>query len=210
MIGLICCAGELSDRILFEEYYEKSDFKIAVDGGTKYFTDYDKDFDFAIGDFDSIKIEDKKFLEVNNKIYEKYKRKKDFTDFEAAINILIEKNCKTIYAFGATGTRLDHTMSNLIYSKKCFDIGIELVFVGNNNIIKFLGESTECVMRYDYISIVVLSNNGMRIRLKGFEYDSENLDVDFCSTLTISNKVKDKKGYIELIEGYGLLIDSRD
>lgn len=65
-------------------------------------------------------------------------------------------------------------------------------------------------MRYDYISIVVLSNNGIRIRLKGFEYDSENLDVDFCSTLTISNKVKDKKGYIELIEGYGLLIDSRD
>ena len=37
MIGLICCAGELSDKNLFEEYYEKSDFKIAVDGGTKYF-----------------------------------------------------------------------------------------------------------------------------------------------------------------------------
>ncbi|WP_392435978.1 hypothetical protein ACF3OI_03875 [Finegoldia magna] len=68
MIGLICCAGELSDKNLFEEYYEKSDFKIAVDGGTKYFTDYHKDFDFAIGDFDSINNEDKIFLEENNKI----------------------------------------------------------------------------------------------------------------------------------------------
>lgn len=117
MIGLICCAGELSDKNLFEEYYEKSDFKIAVDGGTKYFTEYNKDFDFAIGDFDSINIEDKTFLEENNKIFEKYNCRKDFTDFEAAINILIEKNCNTIYAFGATGTRLDRTMSNLIYSK---------------------------------------------------------------------------------------------
>ena len=203
MIGLICCAGELSDKNLFEEYYEKSDFKIAVDGGTKYFTDYHKDFD-------SINPEDKTFLEENNKILEKYNCKKDFTDFEAAINILIEKNCNTIYAFGATGTRLDHTMSNLIYSKRCFEKGIELIFIGNNNIIKFLGKSTDCVMKYDYISIVVLSNNGMKIRLKGFEYDSEFLDVDFCSTLTISNKIKDKKAYIELIEGYGLLIDSRD
>ncbi|MDU5200968.1 thiamine diphosphokinase [Finegoldia magna] len=210
MIGLICCAGELSDKNLFEEYYEKSDFKIAVDGGTKYFTDYHKDFDFAIGDFDSINIEDKTFLEENNKIFEKYNCRKDFTDFEAAINILIEKNCNTIYAFGATGTRLDHTMSNLIYSKRCYEKGIELIFIGNNNIIKFLGESTECVMRYDYISIVVLSNSGMKIKLKGFEYDSEFLDVDFCSTLTISNKIKNKKAYIELIDGYGLLIDSRD
>ena len=65
-------------------------------------------------------------------------------------------------------------------------------------------------MKYDYISIVVLSNSGIKIKLKGFEYDSEFLDVDFCSSLTISNKIKNKKAYIELIEGYGLLIDSRD
>lgn len=210
MIGLICCAGELSDKNIFEEYYEKSDFKIAVDGGTKYFTTYDKDFDFAIGDFDSIKIEDKNFLDENKKIFQKYNCKKDFTDFEAAINILIEKKCTKIYAFGATGTRLDHTISNLIYSKKCFDNGVELIFVGNNNIITFLGKSVECVMKYDYISIVVLSNNGMKLKLEGFEYDSDLLDVDFCSTLTISNKIKGKKAYIELFEGYGLLIDSRD
>ena len=210
MIGLICCAGELSDKNIFEEYYEKSDIKIAVDGGTKYFTTYNKDFDFALGDFDSIKVEDKNFLEKNDKIFQEYNCKKDFTDFEAAINILIEKNCTKIYAFGATGTRLDHTISNLIYSKKCFDNGIELIFVGNNNIIKFLGKSVECVMKYDYISIIVLSNNGMKLKLDGFEYDSDLLDVDFCSTLTISNKIKDKKAYIELLEGYGLLIDSRD
>ncbi len=210
MIGLICCAGELSDKNLFEEYYGKSDFRIAVDGGTKYFTTYDKDFDFAIGDFDSIKIEDKNFLEENDKIFQKYNCKKDFTDFEAAINILIKKNCTKIYAFGATGTRLDHTISNLIYSKKCFDNGVELIFVGDNNIIKFLGKSVECVMKYDYISIVVLSNKGMKLKLEGFEYDSDLLDVDFCSTLTISNKIKGEKAYIELLEGYGLLIDSRD
>lgn len=210
MIGLICCAGELSDKKLFEEFYNKSHIKIAVDGGTKYFTKYKKDFDFAVGDFDSVQFEDKEFLKLNNKIFEKYNERKDFTDFEAAINILIKKNCDLIYCFGATGTRLDHTISNLIYSKKCFDLGVDLVFVSDNNIVRFLGKSTECNMRYNYISIVVLSNNGLSVRLNGFEYDGDFFDVEYCSTLTISNKVKDKKAYIELIDGFGLLIDSKD
>ncbi len=210
MIGLICCAGELSNKDLFEEYYSKSDYRISVDGGAKYFIKYDKDFDIAIGDFDSINLQDKKYIEEKQKISEVYNTKKDFTDFEAAVNILIKKNCKTIYCFGATGTRLDHTISNLIYSKKCFDLGVELVFLSDNNIIRFLGKSTECTMRYDYISIVVLSNDGMTVKLKGFEYDSEHLEVDYSSTITISNKIISKKGYIELLNGYGLLIDSRD
>lgn len=210
MIGLLCAAGEFSNKDLFEKAYDFSDIRLAVDGGIIYYKEYKKDFDIAVGDFDSI---DEKYLDElleSNKKIERLQVEKDYTDFEYAVELLISKNCSDIYILGAMGTRLDHTIANLNYSRACFKRGINLYFLSNNNIISYLGESKKIKKIYKYTSILPLSDEGMRISLEGFKYDCKDLFVGFSTTRAISNEIKDKFAKIELISGDGLLIFSKD
>lgn len=66
----------------------------------------------AIGDFDSLKEEEKKFLQNRDNILI-YPVEKDETDTELALMKYYDKDHSPIILFGAFGGRLDHTLANL-------------------------------------------------------------------------------------------------
>ncbi len=86
-----------------------------------------------LGDFDSILKEDyENYCKAGVEIL-KYPEEKDATDTEIAIDEGIKRGCRQIILIGVTGSRLDHSLSNIFSLKKILDNGIKGMIVDKYN-----------------------------------------------------------------------------
>lgn len=195
---------------------------ICADGGTNTCFEMGLIPEVIIGDLDSIKEEVLEFYKNVRVI--KTIREKDYTDFELALMYIenekllnvttrfkdknsIEKESRVtpVLVVGATGNRVDMTLSNI------------LKLQSNKNMI-FLTESFE-YMRYIKLNksvevIEKLSGKTFsiipitdlkKLDLKGFVYNLDKVDIDKSIGLA-SNIVKEDKAYIYCEEGEMYLI----
>lgn len=195
---------------------------ICADGGTNTCFEMGLIPEVIIGDLDSIREEVLEFYKNVRVI--KTIREKDYTDFELALMYIeneklldvttrfkdknsIEKESRVtpVLVVGATGNRVDMTLSNI------------LKLQSNKNMI-FLTESFE-YMRYIKLNksvevIEKLSGKTFsiipitdlkKLDLKGFVYNLDKVDIDKSIGLA-SNIVKEDKAYIYCEEGEMYLI----
>ena len=70
--------------------------------------------DYIVGDFDSTDPEIVRYYREDGSIpIDTYQPEKDFTDTDIAIQKAIALGADEVILFGATGSRLDHTLSNI-------------------------------------------------------------------------------------------------
>lgn len=195
---------------------------ICADGGTNTCFEMGLIPEVIIGDLDSIREEVLEFYK-NVRVIKKIKEK-DYTDFELALMYIeneklldvttrfksknsIEKESRVtpVLVVGATGNRVDMTLSNI------------LKLQSNKNMI-FLTESFE-YMRYIKLNksvevIEKLSGKTFsiipitdlkKLDLKGFVYNLDKVDIDKSIGLA-SNIVKEDKAYIYCEKGEMYLI----
>lgn len=209
MKGLIVSGGNRVRReTLFENIEDR--FIVVADGGIKNLVGTDIIPDEVLGDFDSIDEEGKSFIEKNNIKIEKYPSRKDFTDTELCLEVLLKKGADDIIILGATGTRLDHMFSSMFLLERLKKENVAGKFIDDYNEVSFISNETVEVKKnkYKYLSIVPVSKE-VCLTLKGTEYEVENLKFNRFTTIAVSNEVKDEVAKIE-IDGEGFLILSRD
>lgn len=209
MKGLIVSGGNRVRReTLFENIEDR--FIVVADGGIKNLVGTDIIPDEVLGDFDSIDEEGKSFIEKNNIKIEKYPSRKDFTDTELCLEVLLKKGAVDIIILGATGTRLDHMFSSMFLLERLKKESVAGKFIDDYNEVSFISNETVEVKKnkYKYLSIVPVSKE-VCLTLKGTEYEVENLKFNRFTTIAVSNEVKDEVAKIE-IDGEGFLILSRD
>ena len=80
--------------------------------------------DWVVGDFDSLGEDDLERLRAGGVRIRRYPHDKDQTDLEIAIELAAELKADSALIFGATGTRLDHTLTNLGMLKKAAGLGL--------------------------------------------------------------------------------------
>jgi len=88
-----------------------AEYIIAADSGLKYIDELGLVPDMILGDYDS--VEDgllDKYKSIDIKTYPK---EKDYTDTHIAIINALKAGASVIYILGATGTRMDHTFTNI-------------------------------------------------------------------------------------------------
>ena len=209
MKGLIISGG---NRVRIETLLEniKDRYIVVADGGIKNLIGTDIVPDEVLGDFDSIDEEGKSFIEKNNIKIEKYPSRKDFTDTELCLEVLLKKGLVDIIILGATGTRLDHMFSSMFLLERLKKESVAGKFIDDYNEVSFISNETVEVKKnkYKYLSIVPVSKE-VCLTLKGTEYEVENLKFNRFTTIAVSNEVKDEVAKIE-IDGEGFLILSRD
>lgn len=210
MRGLVISSGKIEDLKLLKALVDKNDFILCADGGIDHIKKIDKIPDLAIGDFDSISKEGLDFINSNNIKVEKFPKMKDMTDTELAIDNLIERGFKDITITGVTGSRIDHTMANILLLKRLKKEGINAKIVDDNNIIYFVDDFLRLKKTPNYISIIPINYEGVSISLKEFLYPLDKKYIPFGSTLGISNEIKGEFGTIELHKGEVLVFESRD
>lgn len=169
--------------------------------------------DYAIGDFDSTDFNELNAIRTNAKHLEKYPSEKDETDLELALNKAFQYHTDTIYLFGVTGGRLDHTLVNIQSLYQIVLRGIEGILIDHYNQIELLlpGEYTVSHEKeYPNLSFIPLTPVVKGLTLKGFYYPLTRETIMMGSTLCISNKLLSNKGTFLFDEGILLLVKSCD
>ncbi len=209
MKAIIIASGKSINKEIFNDIYAENDFIICADGGLNYLDSLSMTPNLIVGDFDSV---DKSLLvKYNNVKIRKFLPEKDFTDTEIAVEEAISSGYKEIVIFGATGTRLDHTMANIMLIERYIKLNIDIKIIDDNNYIQILNKNIILDKKEGYyLSIIPITDYIEGITLRGLKYPLNNVKVKRGSTLCISNEVIDANAEILITSGVGLLFLSRD
>lgn len=205
---LVAAGSPIEKNILLK--YCKDSFVVCADYGIKNFIDLEILPELIIGDLDSSDDACKKFIEDKKIKLIKLNIRKDFTDSESAISYLIENKYDEITLLSVTGTRLDHTLSNIFLLEKYFDRA-NIKIVDNNNEISYVEEG-EYIFRkdnYKYLSILSISDK-ILLSSQGLSYEVENFTINRAASIGVSNEIINEEAKIILHKGKALIIKSKD
>lgn len=214
--------GGYCDKGLVTQLLEQNhvDLIIAVDGGLRIIDELGLKADYIVGDFDTIEptiIRKYRDLtneqEINTPVIQEFQPEKDDTDTEIAIQLCIQLSCCNVILVGATGTRLDHTFANIHLLKQLLDAGINASIYDNNNKI-YLKNQSFIIHKSEtygtYFSMLPLTECVKNVTLTGFKYGLQNHNVEFGSSLCISNEVVEDTAQVEFSKGILILFETKD
>jgi len=209
--GLIVSNGSIRDYKRLGDAIDYVNFIICADGGLEHLIKIDIVPDLVIGDLDSISPDGLKYLEDKEIPLEKFPSIKDKTDTELAMEYLIGRGFTEIVFMGVTGSRQDHSMANIFLLGTLLDRGIKGRIIDDNNIIQIVDDYLELSpSKGHYVSLIPLSEKGIKVSLKGFFYNLDMKTIGFASTFGISNEIIEDMGSIQIHSGKALVFISKD
>lgn len=188
---------------------------MAIDKGIETLYSLDIKPDYIVGDFDSVETS------IYNEFVDKHKdvkmlkfpSEKDYTDTELGIRIALEQKADIITIFGATGTRLDHTLSNIRTLNLSLQKGVFAQIIDEHNRI-YLGKDSLKLSREgmygQYVSIIPFNKSLEKVVLKGFKYELQNAIMLFDASMGISNEIISNEASITCENGIFIIIESKD
>lgn len=192
------------------------DYIIAVDGGLKFLHQILVKPNCLVGDFDTI---DKKILDLYIEDTDidiiKLVPEKDYTDTHTAILRAIELQPSEICILGGTGSRLDHTISNIQLLLLPLNEGIKARIINENNNIYLINKEmsfAKTEMNGKYLSLIPFTDEVLGVTLKGFKYPLKDYDFNKIDSVSlgVSNELVEEKGEISLKSGVLLVIEADD
>lgn len=209
--ALIVTGGHPVEESLLRKLASSSQFVIAADGGIKNFLQLqDVKPNLIVGDFDSAPLSgwEELYQDIPKVTFPK---EKDYTDTELAILEALKLPIDEIYLIGATGSRLDHTLANMMLLRRIERAGKTGIIIDEYNEIRQIVAGVTIVEKgeWNYMSLVPISER-LCVSLKGFKYPLDRAVIDQASTVTISNEIIAEQGEIDLHEGMAFLILARD
>ncbi len=178
-------------------YPKKDDCIIAADSGLVYIEEAGYHPHLIVGDFDSLGYRPKGENVVCHPV------EKDDTDVALAAEIALEKGYDTIYFFGLTGGRLDHTLANLQLLTVLCSKGITVYVFSPDCTITALTQGT-LNFTEDYfgtISVFASTDEVKEVSLQGLKYSLENATLTNQKALGVSNEFMGIPASIRVSEG---------
>ncbi len=199
---LIFGNGRLHKKFLREIH--AGDYVIGVDRAAYWLLRHNVVPYVAIGDFDSASAEELRLIKKSIRIVKEYPPEKNWTDMELAIRYAAGLPPSEVFIFGATGTRLDHTLATLHVLDKH-------ILIDKNNKIRLIGRGRTVIEKasYRYISILPYTKI-ISLSLTGFRYNVTGKTIKQGTTLGVSNEIIGKKATIEIFSGKAWVIESSD
>lgn len=207
---LIVTGGSPVSEGLLRDSFGISDYVIAADGGIKALIQHGLTPDLIVGDFDSApKTEWSERFDKTPVVT--FPKEKDYTDTELAILEALKRPQETICILGGTGSRLDHTLANMMLLQRIDQTGKMGIMRDDHNEISVLNPGIHAVDRGDwqFFSLVPLSET-LVVSLEGFKYPLHEAHIAQASTVTISNEFLTQSGTVQIHAGKAFLILSRD
>lgn len=210
---LIVTGGQV-DRLFLKNTIEKNNYSkiIGVDKGAEYLYNIGIIPDLLIGDFDSSNKQCLEYYESKNIKIIKYSSDKDMTDTELAINNSINNNENNITIVGGFGSRIDHTLANILILEKYIN-NASIKLIDKNNIVSLINGKNKIKIEksnYDYISLISLSNKVEGLTTNGLKYELNNKTLNRFTSLGVSNEIEKEYCNIEINKGTLAIIQSLD
>ncbi len=204
--------GSIKDMDFYKDILDNAKIVVASDGAANILYRYSKDIDYIIGDLDSISEEVLNYYKNKDVTVKRYPVKKDKTDSEISIDEIYKMGIEKIIMIGAKGDRIDHFIANLNLLYYADNIGVNLVILDENNEITLVKERQNYidVKVNQTISFVSLIGEVQGITLKGFEYELDDYNLNFGSSILTSNVAKKERVFVEIGRGSLLCIKVND
>lgn len=188
---------------------------IAADKGVEFFQETEYSPYAAIGDFDSLTENGRKYLEsLTDTEIIRLKPEKDDSDTQSAVNFAIDRGAKEILIFGATGNRIDHLMANFGLLTLARNRGADVALVDQWNYMKLIRSGTilkKTEQFGKYVSFFPLEGTVEGLTLTGFKYPlREHLLQSADSGLTVSNEIMEPEAEVRFRSGTLLMLMTRD
>ncbi len=168
---------------------------IAADGGLKHIEALKPDI--TVGDFDSLGFVPKGENVITLPV------KKDITDMQYAVELGIEKGCKTFVLYGGTGGRPDHTFANYALLCALAQKGLTGYLIGDGYVTTALNNSSIKLPNRESGTVSVFSaeNVSNGVTIKGLEYTLNDAELHFNNPLGVSNAFVGKESEISVKNG---------
>lgn len=201
---LIISGGKKTNYKIIKPYYSQADFTICVDKGLEYAESYGIKPQMILGDMDS----------VNPKVLRKYHkneinifpRDKDYTDSEIAVRKAITLGAKDVTITCATGTRMDHTLSNIKLLILLKEKGIKGRIIDSFNTMFLVDGYKSIPNKKDQVVSIIPLDTCYDVTTKGFLYPLHQEDLDINWNIGISNIIIESNGEISLTKGNLLIV----
>lgn len=190
------------------------DIVIAVDGGLSAARKLQLKPDFCVGDFDSVSQESYAYFRGQEGIHwEVHPPEKNETDTELGLHLALRQGAKEIHVFGATGTRMDHTLASIGLLQIPLTAGAQCWLIDGHNRITMLDSNISLIKAEafgKYVSLIPYTESVSGVTLTGMKYPLKDYTLVQGNSLGISNEILEQRACISLKSGKLILIESLD
>lgn len=217
---IIVTGGPISDQFLkrwtklHQSDHPKKWLFVGVDRGSLTILKAGLPLDCAIGDFDSMSLEEKQWAVEKAKFVEEFPSKKDDTDFEKAL-LWVKEHYPShqIHVLTNFSGRVDHLLSCFwtVFRPDLKSLIPYLQFEDETNHVTFLlpGEyRIEKLPQMRYISVITWQVV-RKLTLKNVAYPLHAADYDYPVAL-VSNEFLEKTMTLSFEEGIMMIVQTRD
>lgn len=169
--------------------------------------------DAVLGDMDSLSRPSRERLDKAQVDFHVFPVEKDVTDTQIALDYLFEEGVQEVILLGGFGSRLDHSLANVMLLAGYTRRGKSLVMMDEVNCMRYVDPGEYRVPQAQgFFSLVPLDSEGMTLSLEGFRYPLEETKVAFGKSRLVSNKwlPSCESGLVRIKSGYGLMCISCD
>ncbi len=211
MKAVLVCNGSISDYNSLKKYIAPTDYVISVDGGAGHLRKMRIMPNILIGDFDSANSEDLKFFVDKGIETYQFPIEKDMTDSELAIEKALETGADELLLVGAVGSRVDHSLANILLLKKLLDIGVKASIVDENNQIYMFKNSFSLQKKDGYkLSLIPISEKVTGVTTTGLKYKLNDATMFLGTSWGVSNEFVEDTVTVTINEGILLVCVSKD
>ena len=191
---------------------QQVDYWIGCDRGCLYILEAGLTLFQAIGDFDSVSIEERQLIEKHAKHMQVFPVDKDDSDLELAVKTLSRQPEDKLIFYGITGGRLDHTLVNIALMKRLIKQEINAKMIDRYHTIDIYLPGVH-QLQLDparYISILPATEQVVGVSLEGFKYPLVDATLEEGSSLTLSNHLLSTRGSISFKTGILIVISAEE
>ena len=213
-VAILVVAGIPPREAFLREVLRKIDYQrlYAADGGANILKEVDVLPDVIVGDLDSISSDSKAYYVDKGVRLETFPREKDFSDTELALDYLLKEGQKEVIVLGALGGRADHHLANTFLLPAFGRRGMNLHLLDEFNLISYIkrGEYVIPQVENAYLSFFALGESGLSLSLEGVKYPLTKKQLPLGSSLCLSNRFTEDYARIEIFDGDGYAILSKE
>lgn len=209
--GLIVTGGNVSVKQLKTIHLQyEFDTILGVDRGIDALYHGSIVPDRIIGDFDSCRKDILEYFEGKGVAITTFPSKKDMTDTELALVEAIRLGLDEVIVLGAMGTRIDHTLGNLMVMSR-YGKDIHLCVMDINNRIQWVYDKCTILKSdYKYVSLVPTTQEVTEVNFIGVKYPLKMATLIQSSSYGISNEIIESEAKLSIKEGILMVVESID
>lgn len=200
--AVIISAGSITDYGYTKGFIDDGDFVICADGGLYHAEKMGIIPSLTVGDFDS-------YTGTVTGEVRRFNPEKDYTDTHIAVCEALECGYKEIVMLGASGTRLDHTLSNIGLLEYITERGATGYLINETNKITVINKDTVIKSEEGWHLSLIPIGTVKGVTLRGLKYSLDDYDLKFSESLAVSNEFTGEDAVIKIKEGSLIVIKSK-